>query len=112
MKTFLLLLLIVLGTIITSCSSREERLAKIRTRSEIKSEIKSEYKSELNLVSDSNLINALNSFSNATISDKFIDNGIGYIIINNNDSIYVYKGTSPLFKRIYIVQQIGKKLIK
>ena len=43
---------------------------------------------------------------------SFIDNGIGYIIINNNDSIYVYKGTSPLFKRIYIVQQIGKKLIK
>lgn len=69
MKTFLLLLLIVLGTIITSCSSREERLAKIKTQSEIKSE----YKSKLNLVSDSDLVNALNSFSNATISDKFVD---------------------------------------
>ena len=108
MKKFLLFLLIILGVIITSCSSREERLAKIKTQSEIKSE----YKSELNLVSDSDLINALNSFSNATISDKFVDNGIGYIIINNNDSIYVYKGTSPLFKRIYIVQEIGQKLIK
>lgn len=108
MKKFLLLLLIILGVIITSCSSREERLAKIKTQSEIKSE----YKSELNLVSDSDLINALNSFSNATISDKFVDNGIGYIIINNNDSIYVYKGTSPLFKRIYTVQEIGQKLIK
>lgn len=108
MKTFLLLLLIVLGTIITSCSSREERLAKIKTQSEIKSE----YKSKLNLVSDSDLVNALNSFSNATISDKFVDNGISYIMINNNDSLYVYKGTSSLFKRIYIVQQIGQKLIK
>ena len=105
MKKFLLLLLIILGIIITSCSSREERSSK-------------SYgviinKSEKVINEDSLLINTINSFSKtAIVYDKFIENGIGYLLINQNDSLYFCKGSNTLFKRIYHNQTIGYTLRK
>lgn len=104
MKKILLLLLIILSVIITSCSSREERLSK--SYGVIN-------KSKKIINEDSLLIATINSFSKtAIVYDKFIENGIGYLLINQNDSLYFCKGSNTLFKRIYHNQTIGYTLRK
>ena len=99
MKNYLLSVLVIL--VITSCSTREEKVKEHITPASFTEQ----------LTPDSVLISKLNKLPNTAICyDKFTENGIGYIIIECNDSLQVFKGTSPLFKRVYENYYINSRI--